>query len=200
MVHQADFSTEYTMLVVCIALVFSLTLLCWIIGTRSRLLQLRNRVKSKFVHLVGAITQRHDVISEIVDNLKRATQNENRVLDDLVVLSQRATDANSRFEPYLNDVSAVPHLVELERALVSVLRQELASSNLLHTLKDNEHTEKLSSALLESEKRIVFLRHVFNESVDDYNFSLAQFPSSMVASVLCFPHANQIPEIETMVQ
>lgn len=155
-----------------VAIVLVLMLLFWSLGAYKRMRRLHRQFRAAFAQLGIQLQRRHQLVAELSDEAKDAAL--------IAVASAHSFAANAyvKAESEPSDPSAVRAMSVAEMALSSALREVAPWMQ--------EHTPKMSVDLDAAEQGVAFAWHVYNHSAAQYNESVQQFPSSLIAALFAF--------------
>ena len=150
-------------------------LVLWIIVVYNGLVAMRQRVNQSFADIDVQMKQRHDLIPNLVETVKGYAGHERGTLEAVVKARQTAMAAPS-----------VEQKVAAENMLSGALRQLFALSEAYPDLKANQNFQQLQSELSDIENKLAASRRFFNNSVQEYNTGIQQFPAVLLAGSLGF--------------
>ena len=151
-----------------------LLVLFWGVGAYNRLINLRNQFKNAFAQIDVQLKRRYDLIPNLVETAKAYMKHERETLE-----------------------AAIRSVAAAEGALGSALGRLFALSEAYPDLKANQNMMQLTEELTSTENRIAFARQAYNDGVMQYNIAREQFPSSIIAGMFSFRHAEQLQATET---
>lgn len=132
----------------------------------------RLKAKESFSGIYVQLKRRADLIPNLVTAVKGYTQHERETLENLTRLRTEFLKVNP------NDRAAV---MEQGGMLTQALKSVFAVSENYPTLRASENFAKLQESLEETEDQVAAARRIYNANVNDYNTSVQQFPSNIVA-------------------
>jgi LemA protein len=162
-----------TSLLILLGLVL-LLLLLWV-GMYNRLVALRNRVENAWSQIDVQLKRRHDLIPNLVEVCKGYMKHERELLEGIAKARQQAISATS-----------VPEKAAAENVLTGALRQLFAVAEAYPDLKANQNMLALQEELTSTENKISFARQFYNDSVMQYNQTIQQVPTNIVANMFNF--------------
>ena len=148
------------------------------IGIYNSLIDRRNRVDQAYSTIEVQLTQRYDLISKLVETVRQYMGHERSLLEDIVRLRQNAItspDAATR--------------IEADNKLSRAMGQLNVTMENYPELRSSDTFVQLQRSLNEVEEQLSAARRSYNASVVEYNNSIEQFPSSLLASP--FGHARR---------
>jgi LemA protein len=161
----------------------------WAIMVYNSLVAMRQRVSQSFADIDVQLKQRHDLIPNLVETVKGYAAHERGTLDEVVRARNAAMAAQGPAQ-----------VAAAENVLSGALRQLFALSESYPDLKANQNFQQLQAELTDIENKIAAARRFFNNSVQEYNTGIQQFPAAMFASMFGF-HPQQFFDLgETRAQ
>lgn len=140
----------------------------------------RLKVKESFSGIYVQLKRRADLIPNLVTAVKGYAKHERETLENLTRLRTEFLRVNP------NDRSAV---IEQGNMLSQALKSIFAVSENYPNLKASDNFLKLQGSLEETEDQVAAARRIYNANVNDYNTSVQQFPSNIVAG--CFRFSEE---------
>ena len=141
------------------------------------LVALRQRVNQAFADIDVQLKQRHDLIPNLVETVKGYASHERGTLEAVVEARNAAIAA-----------SGPDQVAAAENVLTGALRQLFALAESYPDLKASANFQQLQAELSDIENKIAAARRFFNNTVQEYNTSIEQFPASLFAGTLGFHH------------
>jgi len=138
------------------------------------LISRRNAAENAFAGIDIYLTMRYDLIPNLVETVKGYATHERETLQQITAMRSSARQ---------------PGLPSNERVLLDnqigdAMRRLFALAEGYPDLKASENFQQLQRALNEVEERISAARRYFNTAVMEYNNSVEQFPTSIVANAM----------------
>lgn len=164
-----------TLLIVLAVIVAVVAIL--LIGVYNRLVALRQNANNAFADIDVQLTQRRDLVPNLVETVKGYAAHERGTLDAVTNARAAATSART-----------VDEKVHAENALTGALRQLFAVAEAYPDLKANTNFMQLQSELSDIENKLAAARRFFNNAVNEYNTGREQFPAVLFASMFGFQH------------
>jgi len=150
-------------------------LVLWIIVIYNQLVGMRQRAGQAFADVDVQLKQRHDLIPNLVETVKGYASHERGTLEAVVQARNTAMAAQGPAQQ-----------AAAENMLSGALRQLFALSEAYPDLKANANFQQLQSELSDIENKIAAARRFFNNSVQEYNTGIQQFPAALFAGALGF--------------
>jgi LemA protein len=153
-------------------------LIIWVISIYNGLVAMRQRVNQSFADVDVQLKQRHDLIPNLVETVKGYAAHERGTLEAVVQARNAAMAAHGPAAQ-----------AQAENMLTGALRQLFALSEAYPDLKANANFQQLQAELTDIENKIAAARRFFNNSVQEYNTGIQQFPAALFAATFGFaPH------------
>lgn len=149
----------------------------WAIGAYNRLVNLRNRFKNAFAQIDVQLKRRYDLIPNLVETVKGYASHERETLDAVVRARNAALNAQGTAQ-----------VAAAENALSGALRGLFALAEAYPDLKANVNFQQLQTELSDIENKIAAARRFFNNSVQEFNTGIEQFPAALFARSMGFAH------------
>jgi len=153
-----------------------ISLLFFFISTYNGLVTNRNRVRNQKSQIDVELKRRFDLVPNLVETVKGYANHEKTALEDII----KARNS------YVSTASNTAQALEADNVLSGALTKLFALSESYPELKANTNFMKLQNELSEIEKRIVFSRQFYNDSVMKLNNKIEMFPSSIIAGMFRF--------------
>jgi LemA protein len=147
----------------------------YIIMIYNQLVAMRQRVGQAFADVDVQLKLRHDLVPNLVETVKGYAAHERGTLEAVVQARNAAVAAQGPAQQ-----------AAAENMLSGALRQLFALSEAYPDLKANQNFQQLQSELSDIENKIAASRRFFNNSVQEYNTGIQQFPAALFASALGF--------------
>ena len=183
------YSTEPTGKTREIAVIPSFILLALIVGALlytiviyNNLVSLKNAVSKAWANIDVLLKQRHDELPKLIETCKQYMKFEQETLEK--VIQARAASANARES---GDVKAVG---QAETNLRLGLGKLFAVAEAYPDLKTNQSFQQLQARISGLENSIADRREFYNESVNNNNVRIEQFPDVIIARFFGFKEAQ----------
>jgi LemA protein len=150
-------------------------LVLWVIMIYNGLVAMRQRVGQAFADVDVQLKQRHDLIPNLVETVKGYASHERGTLEAVVQARNAAMAAHGPAQQ-----------AAAENALSGTLRQLFALSEAYPDLKANSNFQQLQAELSDIENKLAAARRFFNNSVQEYNTGIEQFPAALFAGSFGF--------------
>jgi LemA protein len=163
-------------LIVVIVLVVVIVLIALVafgqyVGVRNTLVTKNEDVKSKWSQVDVVLQRRADLIPNLVETVKGFAQQEQKVFGDIAKARSALLSAGTPQEK-----------ISANQQLDGALGRLLLVVENYPQLKSNENFLRLQDELAGTENRIAVERKRYNDTLQDYNTYLQQFPNNIYAS------------------
>ena len=142
------------------------------VGRRNQMAVKREAVNAAWSQVDVVLQRRADLIPNLVETVKGFAAHEEQVFGEIA----RARSALIGAQTPADKIAA-------NTQVTSALNRLLAIAENYPQLRSNENFLRLQDELAGTENRIAVERRRYNETVQDYNTYISQFPSSLVASI-----------------
>jgi LemA protein len=147
----------------------------WIVSIYNGLVAMRQRVGQAFADIDVQLKQRHDLIPNLVETVKGYAAHERGTLEAVIQARNTAMAAQGPAQQ-----------AAAENMLSGALRQLFALSEAYPNLKANTNFQELQAELTDIENKLAAARRFFNNSVQEYNTGIQQFPAALFAGMFGF--------------
>ena len=152
----------------------------FLIITYNRFVRLRNRVQNAWSDVDVQLKRRHDLVPSLVETVRGYMAHERQTLEAVTNARAQAISAGANI-----GARAVA-----ETALSGAVGNLFAVAERYPTLHAAENFTLLQEQLTSTENRIAFARQYYNESVMQYNTTIATFPRNLFAGAMRFTAAK----------
>lgn len=142
------------------------------------LVTLKHNVAKNFANIDVLLKQRHDELPKLVETCKQYMDYERDTLERVISARNRVAQASDRGD--------MRELGQAETQLRAGLGQLFALAENYPQLKADETFRHLQTRITGLESAIADRREVYNESVNNNNIRIEQFPDLIVARLLHF--------------
>lgn len=136
----------------------------------NRLVALRQNRNNAYADIDVQLTQRFDLIPNLVETVKGYASHEKGVFEEVTKMRARVSDAGSQGER-----------LQAEQALGKAMVNVLAVAENYPDLKADQNFQKLMAELSDIENKIAAARRFFNNATSELNTAVEQFPANMIA-------------------
>lgn len=163
---------------------------------------LDEQVSAKWSQVENVYQRRADLIPNLVNTVKGYANFERETLTDVIEARSRATSVN--ISPDNLSPENIQKFEQAQAGLSSALSRLMVVVEKYPDLKANQNFLELQSQLEGTENRITVERQRFNESVQEYNQYIRQFPNNLSAGMFGFDRkgyfeakegADRVPEV-----
>jgi LemA protein len=155
---------------VIIVVLIALAIFGQYVGVRNTLVTKNEAVKSTWSQVDVVLQRRADLIPNLVETVKAYAKQEQTVFDDIA-------KARSQLLGATTPADKIAANNQLDGAVFKVL----ALAENYPQLKSNENFMRLQDELAGTENRIAVERKRYNDTLQDYNTYVQQFPASLFA-------------------
>ena len=161
--------TEIILLILIIAIIY-------IIWLYNHLVSLKNRVEEAWSDIEVQMKRRYNLIPNLVNTVKGYAKHESGTFENVTKARTAA----------MNATGSPAEQAAAENMLTGALKSIFALSEAYPDLKANQNFLELQQELTDTEDKIQASRRFYNTNVRDFNISIEQFPSNMVANMFAF--------------
>jgi LemA protein len=160
-----------------------------VISLYNRLVRLRNTVRSSWSDIDVQLKKRYDLVPNLVEMVKGYAAHEQSLFARVTEARAQAIKATGPGET-----------AKAENMLRDSLKSLFAVAEAYPDLKANQNFLQLQTQLKEIEDSIEAARRYYNAVVRDFNTTIEQFPSNLIASQFGFEKSDffglESPEVE----
>jgi len=153
-----------------------IVLLIFVMVTYNGLVTKRNKARNQKSQIDIELKRRFDLVPNLVETVKGYANHEKTTLEEVIKARNSYVSAGDNTEKAL----------DADNVLSNALTKLFALSESYPDLKANTNFLRLQNELSEIEKRIVFARQFYNDSVFMLNNKIEMFPSRIVANLFKF--------------
>ena len=157
-------------------LIASVVLILGFIIIQNRLAAAQNAVFSGFSTIQIQLKRRHDLVPGLVDSVRSAISQENRLFDGILAVREKAVQAI--------DAGKIDEMQAAEAELSASLRQFFGYAEDHPEVTSTANILELQKQLEEAEDQISAARRLYNGNVQHFNTMLDAIPSNWVASLM----------------
>lgn len=172
-------------------------------GVYNSAVQKEEDAKTAWSQVENAYQRRNDLIPNLVNTVKGAADFERGTLTDVIEARAKATSINVDADN-LNE-QQLEQFQQAQQGVSSALSRLLVTVERYPELRATQNFQQLQSQLEGTENRINVERNRYNETVNDYNIYIRQFPNNVVTGIYGFdqmprytadPGAEDAPDVE----
>ena len=149
------------------------------------LVTLQKRVNNAWAQIDVQLKRRADLIPNLIETVKGYARFEKKVLTDVTKARTAIMSAKTPAES-----------AKGENMLAGALKTIFAVAENYPTLKASENFKSLQEEFATTENKIAYSRQFYNDSVMQFNTSIALFPNNVVAGMFGFGTPRQYFEVE----
>ena len=151
------------------------------IGTYNNIIALEEGVKTQWAQVENTYQRRFDLIPNLVSTVQGEANFEKSTLTEVMEMRSRMGGTVKLDESLMNDEAALKRFQEMQGTLGGALQRLMAVSENYPDLKSNKSFQELRVQLEGAENRIAVERKRYNETVKEFNTTIRQFPTNLVA-------------------
>ena len=151
------------------------------IGTYNNIIALEEGVKAQWAQVENTYQRRFDLIPNLVSTVQGEANFEKSTLTEVMEMRSRMGGTVKLDESLMNDEAALKRFQEMQGSLGGALQRLMAVSENYPDLKSNKSFQELRVQLEGAENRIAVERKRYNETVKEFNTTIRQFPTNLVA-------------------
>ena len=148
------------------------------------LVSLEEGVEASWAQVENVYQRRADLIPNLVNTVKGASNFEQETLTAVIEARAKATQMTAEITPeVLNDPQLMQRFQAAQGELSSTLSRLMLTVERYPELKANQNYLALQSQLEGTENRIAVERRKFNTSAQAFNTKIRRFPTSIMAGI-----------------
>ena len=151
------------------------------ISTYNNIIALEEGVKTQWAQVENTYQRRFDLIPNLVSTVQGEANFEKSTLTEVMEMRSRMGGTVKLDESLMNDEAALKRFQEVQGNLSGALQRLMAVSENYPDLKSNKSFQELRVQLEGAENRIAVERKRYNETVKEFNTTIRQFPTNLVA-------------------
>ena len=168
-----------------IAVIIVVAILVIIVGkgisAYNNIIALEEGVKSQWAQVENTYQRRFDLIPNLVSTVQGEANFEKSTLTEVMEMRSRMGGTVKLDESLMNDEAALKKFQDMQGTLGGALQRLMAVSENYPDLKSNKSFQELRVQLEGAENRIAVERKRYNETVKEFNTTIRQFPTNLVA-------------------
>ena len=146
-----------------------------VISIYNKLVRARNKAEEAESGIDAHLTQRYDLIPNLVETVKGYAKHESTTLENVINARNMAMSAKGVVEKDMAD-----------GAVTNALKSLFALSEAYPDLKANASFISLQESLSSIERDLLNARKYYNATARDFNDKIQTFPSNLIASIFSF--------------
>ena len=151
------------------------------VSTYNNIIALEEGVKTQWAQVENTYQRRFDLIPNLVSTVQGEANFEKSTLAEVMDMRSRMGGTVKLDESLMNDEAALKRFQEMQGSLGGALQRLMAVSENYPDLKSNKSFQELRVQLEGAENRIAVERKRYNETVKEFNTTIRQFPTNLVA-------------------
>ncbi|MFA5357458.1 MAG: LemA family protein [archaeon] len=156
-----------------------------LIAMYNSIVSLMKRVENAWAQIDVQLKRRADLIPNLIETVKGYAKFEKSVLTEVTKARTAILSATSPKEA-----------AKGENMLSGALKSVFAVAESYPTLKANENFKSLQEELASTENKVAFARQFYNDTVMQWNTTIAVFPSNIVAGMFGMAKEKEYFEVE----
>ena len=172
----------------------------WLVSAYNRLIALRGHLHNAFAQIDVQLRRRFDLIPNLVEVARRYMEHERGTLEAVIAARNQTLACSREAARRPGDLGAMNALSGATGVLADALGRMMAVVEAYPELKADAGMTQLSEELATTENRIAFARQAYNDSVNDYNVAIGQFPVNLVAGLFRLVPSQPLQSCECLVQ
>ncbi len=173
------------------------------VSVNNSLVEQQESVNQAWAQVENQYQRRSDLIPNLVNTVKGATDFEQETLTQVIEARSKATSVQISADD-LDNPQALQQFQQAQNQLSGALSRLMVTVEKYPELQANQNFRDLQTQLEGTENRITTERQRYNEAVQRYNTSIQRFPTNMMAGLLGFDErayfeadegAEEVPEV-----
>ena len=148
----------------------------------NNLVQLEENVKQRWSQVENQYQRRADLIPNLVNTVQGAADFEKETLTQVIEARSKASSIQMSPE-MLENPEQMQQFQQAQGALSGALSRLMVRVERYPKLQANQNFRDLQSQLEGTENRIAVERDRFNRSAEEYNSTIRQFPTNLLAGI-----------------
>jgi len=165
-----------------IILILAIVLVLYVVMSYNGLIVRNNRVKNAWADIDVQLKRRYDLIPNLINTVKGATNFESGTLEKVIAARNSAMSAHEG-----GNKEAIS---KTENELSGTLKSLFALSENYPDLKATSNFNNLQNELTDTEDKIQSARRFYNNTVTDLNIAIETFPRNILANLFNFKMAE----------
>ncbi|MBQ0021605.1 MAG: LemA family protein [Prevotellaceae bacterium] len=166
-----------------ITLVVAVLIAFWAIGSYNSLVQLRNNRENAFSNIDVQLTQRADLIPQLVATVKGYANHEKETFQQVTAARSAAVNA-----------STIEEKIKADQMLSSALAGLRVTVEAYPELKADKNFLQLQGEISDIENKLAAVRRFFNSATREFNNAVETFPGVLIAKIFGF-HREPMYEV-----
>ena len=164
----------------------------WVLGAHNRLVRLRQAIAAAFAQVDVQLRRRHDLLAELIEAATAGLADTPQATSSLDAARLQARIAADRVAQRPLSAGRLASLALAEQVLRTALSRLVTLLKAHPALRVDPGLREALKNLSATQHRLSAANDTFNASVCDYNRSVRQFPTRLVAGVFGFHIAGEL--------
>jgi LemA protein len=164
----------------------------WMLGAHNRMVRLRRAIADAFAQLDTDFRLRHDLLAELMQAAAIELAETPEAIATVEAARIQARTAADRAAAQSASADRLAALGLAEQTLRTSLSRLITLVKSRPALRNDPKLREVLKNLSTTQTRLSVARHTFNTTVSDYNRSVRQFPTRLVAATLGFRVAGEL--------
>jgi LemA protein len=170
----------------------ALVLVFWTLGAHNRLVRLRQTLAAAFAKVDGQLRLRHELLAELVAAAAAELDDAPEAVAAVDAARRQARIAADHAARRPFNTGRIASLALAEQVLRTTLSRLITLVKTRPALKGDPRLREAMRNLSSTQQRIATARDAFNAAVLDYNQSVQQFPTRLLAAMFGFRAAGKL--------
>ena len=162
----------------------------WMLGAYNRLVRLRQAIAQAFAQIEAEFAQRDRLIPQLVEQAGAQLAGEARTLSAVEAARNQARAALEHAATKPSSAGRAASLALAEQVLQDAIGQLMTCVKATPALGAKAELPETVETLAMAQSRLSVARQNFNQAVSDYNKSVRQFPTRLIAGLLVFQESG----------
>ena len=164
----------------------------WMLGAYNRLVRLRQTLAAAFAQVDAQFRLRHDLLAELIEAAASGLADTPEAVATVEAARLQARIAADRAVPRPASAGRLASLALAEQVLRTALSRLIALVKTRPALRGDPKLRQVLKKLSTTQTQLSAARNAFNTTVLDYNRSMQQFPTRLVAAMFGFRAAGEL--------
>jgi LemA protein len=170
----------------------ALVLMFWTLGAYNRLVRLRQTLAVAFAKVDDQLKQRHELQAELITVATAELADTPEAVAAVDAARRQARIAADHAAHRSVNAGRIASLALAEQVLRTALSRLLTLVKARPALKGDPRLREVMKQLSSTQQRLSTARETFNAAVLDYNHSVRQFPTRLLAAMFGFGAAGKL--------
>ena len=164
----------------------------WILGAHNRLVRLRQAIAASFAKVDLQLRQRHALLAELTAAAEAELKDAPEAIAAVDAARRQARIAADHAAHRPASAGRMASLVLAEQVLRTALSRLITLVKARPSLKSDPRLREVMKELSTTQHRLAAATDTFNAAVLDYNRSIRQFPTRLIAATFGFHVAGKL--------